>query len=158
MNEKIVFMCKAALIAALYVLLTYISFTLGLSSGAVQLRLSEMLCILPYFTAAAVPGLTVGCLAANIITGCALWDVILGSAATLVGAFFARKLKSRKWLVPLPCIISNTLVIPIILVIVYGSKAAYPFLLASVFLGETASIYGIGMPLLLAIEKRKITL
>ena len=60
-------------IAALYVVLTIIAAALGIASGAIQVRLSEALTILPVFTAAAVPGLTVGCVVANLITGCAAW-------------------------------------------------------------------------------------
>ena len=71
----------AGLIAALYVLLTYLVNLLGLASGVIQIRISEALTILPVFTWAAVPGLFVGCLLANLLTGCALWDIVFGSLA-----------------------------------------------------------------------------
>ena len=156
MNKRVRFICHAALIAAVYVLLTYIAAAMGLSSGAVQIRFSEALCILPYFTTAAIPGVTVGCLLANLLTGCALWDIVFGTLATLIGAIFARALRKRKWLVPLPSVLSNMAIIPFVLMWVYNAEEAYPFLLLTVGIGEVISIYGLGMLLLTALEKRKI--
>ncbi len=156
MNKRVSFICHAAIIASIYVLLTYVAKLFGLDSGVIQVRFSEALCILPYFTAAAVPGLFVGCLLANIFTGCALWDIILGSIATLIGAIFARKLRKSKWLVPLPSVLSNMAIIPFVLMRVYGAEEAYPFFLLTVGIGEVISIYGLGMMLLFALEKRKI--
>ena len=156
MNKRVNFICHAALIAAIYVLLTYLAAALGLSSGAIQVRFSEALCILPYFTSAAIPGVSIGCLLANLLTGCALWDVVFGTLATLIGAFFARLLRKKKWLVPLPSVLSNMAIIPFVLIYAYGVEDAYPFLLLTVGIGEVISIYGIGMLLLLALEKRKI--
>ena len=75
-------MSQAAMIAALYVVLTFLASALGLASGSIQVRFSEALTILPFFTPAAVPGLAVGCLLSNVITGCALPDIIFGTLAT----------------------------------------------------------------------------
>ena len=155
MNKRVKFICHAALIAALYVLLTYIAAAMGLSSGAIQIRFSEALCVLPYFTSAAVPGVTVGCLLANTLTGCALWDIVFGTLATLVGAVFARLLRKFKWLVPLPSVLSNMAIIPPVLMFVYSVEDTYPFLLLTVGMGEVVSIYGIGMMLLFALSKRR---
>ena len=77
-NKKVLNLCRAAIIAALYVVLTYIANALGLASGSIQVRFSEALTILPFFTPAAIPGLFVGCLLSNILTGCALPDIIFG--------------------------------------------------------------------------------
>ncbi len=156
MNKRVRFICHAALIAALYVLLTYVAKIFVLDSGVIQVRFSEALCILPYFTAAAVPGVTVGCLLANIFTGCALWDIVFGTVATLIGAVLARTLRKNKWLVPLPSVLSNMAIIPFVLMYVYSAEEAYPFLLLTVGIGEIISIYGLGMLLLIALEKRKI--
>ena len=156
MNKRVKFICHAAIIAALYVLLTYLAAAMGLSSGAVQVRFSEALCVLPYFTAAAVPGVTVGCLLANILTGGAVLDIVFGTLATLIGAVLARMLRKNKWLVPLPSVISNMAIIPPVLMIAYGAEEAYPFLLLTIGIGEVISIYGLGMMLLFALEKRKI--
>ncbi|MBQ8837628.1 MAG: QueT transporter family protein [Clostridia bacterium] len=155
MNKKVKFLCHAAIIAALYVVLTFIAAALGLSSGAIQVRFSEALCILPYFTSAAVPGLTVGCLLANALTGSAMWDIVFGSIATLIGAVCAYMLRKYKWLVPLPSVLSNMAIIPPVLMFVYNAPESYPFLLATVGAGEVISIYGLGMLLLYALEKRR---
>ena len=107
MNGKTKFLTQSAVIAALYVVLTYASNMLGLASGAVQLRFSEALTVLPAFTPAAVPGLFAGCLAANLLCGNMLFDVIFGSAATLLGAVGTYYLGKNKYIAPLFPIISN---------------------------------------------------
>lgn len=155
MNKKVKFLCHAAIIAALYVVLTFVAAALGLSSGVVQVRFSEALCILPYFTSAAIPGLTIGCLLANLFTGGALWDVVFGSIATLIGAVCAYLLRKYKWLVPLPSVLANMAIVPPVLKLVYGVPDAYLFLLATVGIGEVVSIYGLGMVLMFALEKRR---
>ena len=85
-NKKALFITQAAVIAALYVVLVvifnYISF------GPIQFRVAEALTILPYFTPAAIPGLFIGCILANVIGGAVIWDIIFGSIATLIGAVF----------------------------------------------------------------------
>ena len=111
---------QAGMIAALYVVLTYIANLAGLASGAVQVRLSEALTILPVFTAAAVPGLTVGCVLANLLTGCAAWDVVFGSLATLIGAVGTRLLKNKPLLAWIPPVLSNAAIVPVVLMKVYG--------------------------------------
>ncbi len=111
-KKTTLYLVQAALIAAMYVALTYLSNMAGLW----EVRFSEALCILPYFTGAAVPGLTVGCVLANILTGCPLWDVVFGSLATLIGAYIARLLHKKSWwLAPWPNIIANTIAVPLIL-------------------------------------------
>ena len=107
-------------IAALYVALTYLANLAGLASGAIQVRLSEALTILPVFSAAAVPGLTVGCVLANLLTGCAAWDVVFGSLATLIGAVGTRLLKKKPLLAWIPPVVSNAAIIPVVLMRVYG--------------------------------------
>ena len=106
--KKINFLTQAAMIAALYVVLTLAINAFGLASGAIQIRVSEALTILPYFTPAAIPGLFIGCLLSNTITGCALFDIIFGSIATLLGAVgtYLLSLQARpRFLCPLryPC-------------------------------------------------------
>ena len=140
------FLAQAAMIAALYLLFTLL--TLQFASGVVQLRLSEALAILPYFTPAAIPGLTVGCLLANLIGGCAPWDVAFGTLATLLGAIFAYLLRRRAWLVPIPNILSNTLIIPFVLRYVYAAEEALPFLFLSIGTSEVLSSGVLGMALL----------
>ena len=83
-NKNVTFLTQAAMIAAIYVVLTYVF--APFSFGEVQIRISEALTILPLFTPAAIPGLFVGCLVGNILGGAILPDIIFGSIATLIGA------------------------------------------------------------------------
>ena len=146
---------QAAIIAALYVVLTFVANTLGLARGAIQIRLSEALTILPYFTPAAIPGLFVGCLISNILVGSVLWDVIFGSIATLLGAIGTYYLKKHKWLAPIPPILSNAIIVPFVLVYAYGVTDALPFLAFTVGAGEVLSAGVLGMILLKSLEKHK---
>ena len=133
-------MTRAALIGAMYVALTYLSSLFGLSSGVIQVRISEALLVLPAFLPEAVPGLFIGCLISNILTGCMPWDIVFGSLATLIGAFGAylmRKLPYKfGWLTTLPNIVSNALIVPFVLILVYGAEDGYWFILTTVTLGE----------------------
>lgn len=113
-NTRLITM--GAAIAALYVVLTLIANAFGLANYAIQVRFSEALTILPYFTPVAIPGLFAGCIISNILTGAMPLDVIFGSLATLIGAIGTNILKKKfpkiKWLAPLPPIIANTIVVP----------------------------------------------
>ncbi len=131
--------------AALYVVLTMLAAAFGLASGAVQVRLSEALTILPVFTSAAIPGLTVGCVLANIVTGCAAWDVVFGSLATLIGAVGTRLLKDRPILAWIPPVISNVAIVPIVLMKVYGLTDAWWYLALTVGAGEIISCGVLGL-------------
>ncbi len=145
---------QAAMIAALYVVLTFLANAFGLANYAVQLRFSEALTILPYFTPAAVPGLFAGCLISNILTGCALPDIIFGSLATLAGAVLTYKLRAYKWLAPVPPILANTIVVPFVLLYAYGIRPLW-FSFLTVAAGELLSCGLLGMLLLLTLEKYK---
>ena len=83
-NKRILFMTQAAMIAAIYVVLTVLFAPFGF--GEIQVRIAESLTILPLFTPAAIPGLFIGCMIGNIIGGAILPDIIFGSLATLIGA------------------------------------------------------------------------
>lgn len=153
-DGKALFVAQAALIAALYVALTQLAALLGLSSGAIQIRFSEALTILPYFTPAAIPGLFIGCVIANLTTGTILWDVVFGSLATLLGAVVTYLLRKRsKWLAPIPPIVSNTLIVPFVLTYAYGVPDGIPFLMLTVGVGEVLSCGVLGLALLKALEK-----
>ena len=150
------FLTHAALIAALYVVLTQICTILGLSSGVVQIRFSEALTILPVFTPAAIPGLFVGCIISNLLAGGVLFDVIFGSLATLLGAVGTYLLRKKsKYLAPVVPIIANTLIIPFILQFVYGFAGGLWYFFITVFAGEFISCGILGILLYRAIEKRK---
>lgn len=147
---------RAALIAAAYVVLTYLSSLFGLSSGVIQLRLSEALTVLPVFTGAAVPGLSVGCVIANLLTGAAPYDVIFGSLATLLGAVGTYLLRRAPRVVTtLPPILANTVIVPFILALVYGVPDALWFLFLTVFAGEALSAGVLGVVVYGILKKNK---
>ena len=132
------------LVAAVYVVVTLIFATLGLSSNIIQIRLSEALCIMPCFCPAAVPGLFVGCLISNLIAGAGIFDIIFGSLATLVGAIGTYLLRKNRWLAPIPPVIANVLVIPAVLVYGYGINMSYLLVALYIFIGEFISCYVFG--------------
>lgn len=150
-NKKLVFICQAAVIAALYVVLTYV-FS-AFASGVIQVRVSEALTVLPAFTPAAIPGLVIGCLLSNTLTGCVLLDIIFGSVATLIGALGSYALRRHTWLVPIPPIVSNMIIVPFVLRYAYGATDAFPFMIATVGAGEIISCYLLGMLLYGALKK-----
>lgn len=150
----------AAATAALYVLLTYLSALFGMASGAVQLRLSEALTILPVFFPAAIPGLFVGCIIANLISGGAVWDIVFGSIATLLAAIFTRYIgKSKKlpfFFAFVPPVFFNTLIVPPVIYFVYPSEATLWVTYIGVFVGEVLSCGIFGFILYKAIKKTRI--
>lgn len=153
-DQRTVFMTQAAMIAAIYVALTY-AFA-PFSFGEVQIRISEALTILPVFTPAAVPGLFIGCFIGNILGGAILPDIIFGSLATLIGAFFTYRLRDRNRLfAPLPPIIANTIVVPFVLHYGYGVPLPIPFMMLTVGAGEIVSCGVFGMVLYAALWKYK---
>lgn len=154
-NQRTIKLTQAAVIAALYVVLTMLANALGLANNAIQVRFSEALTILPYFTPAAVPGLFAGCLLSNLITGCAPWDVVFGSLATLAGALGTRALRRNKWLAPLPPVVANTIVVPLVLSHVYHLEGSLIYFAVTVGIGELISCGVLGMLLLFALDKRK---
>ncbi len=139
MNYRTKHLAQGALIAALYCILTLIAAAFGLSGGVIQIRISEALCVLPAFTPAAVPGLCCGCIIANILTGCLPWDVVLGSLATLLGALGTYLLRGRKFLCLLPPVISNTLIVPWVLSLVYHFEGSILYFSLTVGAGEIIS-------------------
>ena len=140
--QKIAF---GGVIAALYVVLTLIANAFGLASGAIQVRISEALTILPVFTTAAIPGLTVGCVLANIITGCLPWDIVFGSLATLIGAAGTWLLRKKPFVAWIPPVISNMAIIPVVLQKVYGVPDAWWYLVLTVGAGEVISCGILGL-------------
>ena len=154
--KKTKILSQGALIASLYVVLTLVANLIGLANGAIQLRLSEALTILPAFTFSAVPGLFVGCVMANIVTGAALWDVVFGSVATLLGAVGTYYLGKKKYLAPIYPILANTIIVPIVLRTVYGLGDAFWYLCLTVGIGEILSCGVLGMLLYGYVEKSKL--
>ncbi|MBO4399362.1 MAG: QueT transporter family protein [Lachnospiraceae bacterium] len=161
MKKPSLYVATAAITAALYVALTYLSNAVGLASGAIQFRLSEALTILPFFTPAAIPGLTLGCILSNFLTGCIIWDIIFGSVATLLGAVgtyllsklpFCRKNKGAL-LCTLPPVIANMLIVPFILKYAYEVPDAIPYMMLTVGIGEVVCCCVLGGILLFSLKK-----
>ncbi len=147
-KTKSAYITHASVVAAMYVVFTYISFMTGLSGNSfIQLRLSEMLCVLPAVASCAVPGLFVGCFAANLLTGANAFDVVFGSLATLigaVGALIVSKKTDNPVLISIPTVISNTLIVPLLLKYAYGIDTGLLLMIFGVFAGEfvSASLFG----------------
>ena len=155
MKKRNLFITQAALIAALYVVLTLVSAAFGLDSKAIQFRLSEVLTMLPALTPAAIPGLFIGCLLSNFICGAMLPDMIFGSLATLIGAVGTYFIGKRvKWLSALPPIAANTVIVPLVLKYAYHLDGTVPFFALTVFIGEFVCCGILGTVLLYAIPKR----
>lgn len=154
-REKTIYIAQAGLIAAIYTVLTMIAAGFDLASGAIQVRFSEALCVLPYFTHAAVPGLTLGCLISNLVTGCALPDIIFGSLATFLGAIGSYYLRRNRYLVSIPPIVSNMLIIPFILTYAYHIPGGIPYFMVTVGIGEVISCLVLGQILLSMLQPFK---
>ena len=148
---KTVSVVYAAMIAAIYVALCYIF--QPLSNSVIQVRIAEALTILPYFTPAAIPGVTIGCFLSNLLTGRDVLDILFGTLATLIGAILSYKLRRHKFLVPVPPIVANILIIPWVLRFAYGEALPIPFMMLTVGIGEVISIGIIGMILLFALSQ-----
>ena len=158
------------MIAALYVVLTWVASLAGMASGAIQVRLSEALTILPVFTAAAVPGLTVGCVLANILFGLGPWDVVLGSIATLLGAVGTYLLRKKPAFAWIPPVVSNMLIVPAVLLVYHLpditltlpisqteiSASGYFPLAVTVAIGEVISCGILGMMLYGSLKDKKL--
>lgn len=152
-SNKTVYIVYAAAIAAIYVVLTMVF--APISFGPIQFRISEALCILPYFTPAAIPGLFVGCFLSNLLCTAAPLDVVFGSLATLIGAVGSYALRDKKWLVCLPPILSNTIIIPWVLRFAYGTADLIPFAMMTVGIGEILAIGVLGNMLLVLLDRYK---
>ena len=151
-NKTIYGVAYGAAIAAVYTVLTMVF--APISFGPVQFRISEILCVLPFFTPAAVPGLFVGCFLSNLLCGAAGLDIVFGSLATLIGAVGSFYLgKKSKWLVAVPPILANTVIIPWVLRFAYGSQDLIPFYMLTVGIGEVLAIGVLGNLLLLTLER-----
>ena len=154
-NKKVLRITQAAMIAAIYVVLTVFISAFNLASGAIQVRISEALTILPVFTPAAIPGLFLGCLISNLVTGCMPIDVVFGSLATLIGACGTYALRKHKWLAPLPPIVANTIIVPFVLRYVYLAEGTIPFFMLTVGIGEVISCYLLGSILHRVLDRYK---
>lgn len=152
-NSKVRFIAYSAMIAAAYVALTMISAAFGLSSGAIQVRISEALCVIPIFTLSAVPGVTVGCFIANILCGGTVYDIVFGTLATLIAAVITYFIKNPL-LSSIPTIVSNAVIVPIVLIMSgVGGVNMFPYFALTVGLGEVISCGILGTILAVYMKK-----
>ncbi len=149
------YLTRSALICALYLLLTYLSSMLSLSNGVVQIRLSEVLCVLPAFFPSAIPGLALGCLISNFLCGALIWDVLFGSLATLLGAVGTYLLRTHRFLRLLVPIVCNAIVIGLVLRYAYWFPLPLWTLMTFVAIGEFLSCGIFGYFFGEALEKRR---
>ena len=150
-NKKVMMITQGAIIAALYVVLTMVANAMGLASYAIQVRFSEALCILPFFTVAAIPGLTIGCFISNMLAGAMIWDVLFGSLATLLGAIGTYVLRKNRALMFFPPVVANMIIVPFVLRYGYGLTWMFhdvewsiPYFALTVGIGEIISVCGLG--------------
>ena len=165
MNKKYStrYLVTGAIIAGLYIVLTFLSNAFGLAFGPIQFRISEALTLLPILTPAAIPGLAIGCLISNILSFNAI-DMLFGTLATLIAAILTRAFRNVKvfgipLLSVLPPILSNALIV--------GAEISIFFLDSSSFwsgfgisalqvgLGQTAVCFLLGLPLYLTLKNKR---
>ncbi len=166
-NRALRRLTEGAMIAAVYAVLAFLLWTF--SSMQIQVRVSEALCVLPLFTPSAVPGLTIGCLLANLLGGGNLWDVVFGTLATLLASLVTYRLgkcrrKWVKWVAPLPSVLFNALILPFVLYFGYGFTtfgettemvAVLALSALSVAVGQFLACYGLGLPLYAVLKRVK---
>ena len=157
MNKNLLFIVQAAIIAAAYTALTMLFAPISFGHAIFQIRVSEALTVLPAITSASIPGLFIGCLVSNLLGGFGPIDIIFGSLATLIAAILSRKLRNTPWLVPLPPVIINALIVGSYLKFLYMQEVPLALSLGWVALGELIACYVFGLPLLFVMQKRNIT-
>lgn len=169
-SKKVLFIAQSAVIAALYAVLTYLSASMNLAYGSVQFRFSEALTILPVFTPAAVPGLALGCFLSNLGSPFGIIDWVFGTGASLLAALGTLAVSKFRYrgvplLAPLPPVIANGVLVGLELsffseaaVFSFGnfSSAAFAAGALSIGLGELAVCYGLGLPLIIVLQKMRL--
>ena len=155
-RNAILYVCYGAIIAALYVVLTWLSAIFKLDSGVIQFRLSEALCILAVFTPAAIPGMTIGCLLSNLIFTGNAYDMIFGTLATFLGVLGVYLLRKLPYIAPIPYVLSNAIIVPLVLRFAYGVPDAFWFLIVTVGLGEVVCALGGGIVLYTVFKRTRM--
>ena len=150
-KSKVLFLAQGAIIAALYVAFTMIAAGFDLASGAIQVRFSECLTVMPFFTTAGIPGVTIGCLLANIVIGSSPIDIVFGTLATLIGAVGTYLLRKNRYLCTIPPVLSNMIIIPFVLKYAYGAEGTLVFFALTVAAGEIITCIILGQILISAL-------
>ena len=155
-RKAVTSICYGAIIAALYVVLTWVSAIFKLDSGVIQFRISESLCVLALFTPAAIPGMTIGCFLSNLIFTGNAYDMLFGALATFIGVLGVHLLRRLPYLSPIPYVLSNAIIVPLVLQYAYGVPDAFWLLMVTVGVGEIACAYVGGIILYLALKRTRI--
>lgn len=153
MNTKKII--RAAIIGSVYAVLTIV--LAPVSYGPVQVRVSEAMTVMPAFTPAAVPGLFIGCFVANILGPYGIVDIVCGSFATLAAALVSRRLRDRPFLVPLPPVVFNGIIVGSMLHFAYGVPGLWACM-GWVALGQAVACYALGMPLMKLLDRYRSVL
>ena len=163
MNNKTLRLVTAAVCGAIYAAMTVL--LAPISYGPVQLRLSELLCILPYYMPCTAWGLFAGCLIANLLTGNVM-DIVFGSLATLIAALLTaligRRRRGMRSLIMsgIPPVLCNALIIGWVLIKAYGGMdisrepKAYALYACQIALSEAAVIFAAAVPLMKELENK----
>ncbi len=169
-SKKVRFIALSAVIAALYAVLTYVSAAMNLAYGAVQFRVSEALTVLPAFTPAAVPGLALGCFLSNLTSPFGIVDWVFGTGASLLAALGTLAVSRFRYkgiplLAPLPPVLANGIIVGLELSF-FSEAGAFSFAnfspvafaagALSVGLGELVVCYGLGLPLIIVLQKMRL--
>lgn len=158
-KSNIRYLATAGIIAALYAVMAYFSSVFGIAYGPIQCRFSEALCVLPFLTPAAVPGLFLGCLVSNLLSPYGALDIVFGSLATLLAALWTRRCR-RKWFAPLPPVLCNAVIVGAVITVQQVPLelflGAFAYNALTVGLGEALSCYVLGGLLLTHLPKTKL--
>lgn len=157
-SRRVRHITESAVIAALYTVFTYLTSLFGLASGVIQVRISEALIALVCFTPSAIPGLFIGCIISNLVTGGVAIDVIFGSLATLIGAILGRLLRNHPYLSPIPTVIANSVIVPFVLRYAYGAEGSLAYFALTVGIGEIISAWILGSLLYILLRKHSSVL
>ena len=154
------YLARAGVIAALYVVLTYLAGLMNLAYGPVQFRFSEALTVLPFLFPEAIPGLFVGCIVSNLISPYGVLDLVVGSLATLLAAVWTNRC-GKRWFAPMPPVVANAVLVGAMIAwyeagFGAGFVPAFAYNALTVGLGELIVCYVLGLPLLAVLENRGI--
>lgn len=142
------FLVQASLIAAIYTALCLILHPISFGFAGIELRVSEALTLMPVIMPAAVPGLFIGCLLANLLGGATMLDVVFGSLTTLVAAVLTRKCRNRPVLAAFWPVILNAVVIGALLRYAYGVAMPLWLCMVSIGAGQAVACYALGLPMM----------
>lgn len=154
MKKSLVYLARAAVIAALYFALS-VAFN-AIAFGPVQFRVSEILVLLPLIFPEAIPGLAIGCFFTNFFfSPFGVFDMVLGMLATLIGAIGTYLLRRRPFLATLPPIVANTLLVPLIFVL-NDASTVYYLAMFEILASQIITCIVLGMPFTFALKKAMI--